>query len=187
LHIEGVEYSRGSAHVKIPKVVLKTGQIVAVTGANGSGKSSLFALLQGCSREGMMPAGLNVTRSDVLALPSNDVVQLTQKPYCPKHSSPLVWLYVLRHARIHAYTHTRTHIPTQCVMTAHNRQRYSSPLVWPRVARRACTHTHHVRAHTRTHTAHYDSTQRAQTFVAAGVPTHCAPRTHIYLYTHTHT
>jgi len=159
LHIEGVEYSRGSAHVKIPKVVLKTGQIVAVTGANGSGKSSLFALLQGCSREGMMPAGLNVTRSDVLALPSNDVVQLTQKPYCPKHSSPLVWSYlvcghmcghVFRHARIHAYTHTHTHIPTQCVMTAHNGRRYRRRW-YGHVLRAMHAHTY-TRAHTHTHT-----------------------------------
>ena len=51
LRLQGVEYSRGNARVKIGDVAIGTGQVVAVTGANGSGKSSLFALLQGCSRE----------------------------------------------------------------------------------------------------------------------------------------
>lgn len=44
-----------------------------------------------CS-QGLLPPGLNVTRYVKIATPSRDIVQLTQKPYCPKHASPLAWL-----------------------------------------------------------------------------------------------
>ena len=72
--LEGVEFSRGSANVKIAKAVFRKGDVVAVTGANGSGKSSLFGLLQGCARGGVLPPGVNVTLYKKILVRSNDVV-----------------------------------------------------------------------------------------------------------------
>jgi energy-coupling factor transporter ATP-binding protein EcfA2 len=67
--------------------------VYAVTGANGSGKSSLFGIIASCGKQAtMLPEGLNVLALDSLVLPSDDVVEITQHLYCSLFTSPLSWL-----------------------------------------------------------------------------------------------
>ena len=92
LRLEAVGYERGAARVHVSAATFRPGHVVAITGANGSGKSSLLALVHACARDGRLPLGLLVTNFSAIAIPSADVVQVPQKPYCPQHAAPLAWL-----------------------------------------------------------------------------------------------
>ena len=93
--------------VAIERLAVAPGRVVAVTGANGCGKSTTFALLSSCARDGgstprprpgtrlsaPLHASIEVTRSDATVLvPDGDVVELTQTTYCPLYTTPLEWL-----------------------------------------------------------------------------------------------
>lgn len=94
IRIAGLTYARGaSLEVVLSELVLRAGRIYAVTGANGSGKSSLFGILASCgSSATMLPDGLTIKALESLALPSSDVVEITQQLYCPLFVKPLAWL-----------------------------------------------------------------------------------------------
>ncbi|CAK0811106.1 unnamed protein product [Prorocentrum cordatum] len=92
-HIGGLRYARGNTVVSIPDLVLRSGRVYAVTGANGCGKSSFFGILASCGRlAAVLPSGLEIQELGGLVLPSDDVVEITQQLYCPLHVRPLEWL-----------------------------------------------------------------------------------------------
>ena len=96
-------YSRGSARVRVSanRLRLDAGRTYAVTGPNGSGKSTLFSIIGACSRS---PApgkphhpvlGQNIKiagRGGEVALQTADVVELTQRFFCPLHIRPIDWI-----------------------------------------------------------------------------------------------
>jgi len=85
-----VAFTRGAARVNA-KALAKPGDILAVSGPNGGGKSSLFALLQACARgDAAPPPGLVLEKEGVVAVP-NTLVHVAQQPYCPLHATPIEW------------------------------------------------------------------------------------------------
>ena len=98
-----VSFRRGRARASFGKeLVLEPGRVYAVTGANGCGKSTTFALLHACS--GAEPLGrpklhesieilsAAATSTPSIVLPSRDVVEISQRFYCPLHSTPIAWI-----------------------------------------------------------------------------------------------
>mmetsp|Transcript_86305 Transcript_86305/g.252501 ORF Transcript_86305/g.252501 Transcript_86305/m.252501 type:complete len:815 (+) Transcript_86305:48-2492(+) len=94
VRIAGLRYTRGAVlEVHLPDLVLRAGRIYAVTGANGSGKSSLFGVLASCGKAAtMLPDGMKLLELESLELPSDDVVEITQQLYCPLYVKPLAWM-----------------------------------------------------------------------------------------------
>lgn len=94
VRIAGLRYSRGtSLEVQIEELALKAGRVIAVTGPNGSGKSSFFGILASCGKSAtMLPAGLEIKELKSLELLSDEVVEITQQPYCPRYAKPLAWI-----------------------------------------------------------------------------------------------
>lgn len=94
LRVEGLHYTRGPSHsVEIDRLELYPGRIYAVTGANGCGKSSFFGVLASCGvRATKLPDGLNIKSLDSLVIPTQDIVEITQKLYCPLSTRPLAWM-----------------------------------------------------------------------------------------------
>jgi len=121
LKIENLAYTRGTASVRIPELELRPG-IYALTGANGSGKSSLFRVIMGCdtNRKSIdLPPSIvmvteesdesNMQQFEISAdgsqvalpssqtmrihMPSSDVVEISQNFYWPLHTRPVDWIY----------------------------------------------------------------------------------------------
>lgn len=94
LRVEGLHFTRGPSHeIKIPQLVLRRGRIYKVTGANGSGKSSLFGVLASCGRQAtVLPDGLAIENLDSLVVPSDEVVEVMQQLYCPLFTKPIAWM-----------------------------------------------------------------------------------------------
>eukprot|EP00927_Polykrikos_kofoidii_P070980 TRINITY_DN67331_c0_g1_i1.p1 TRINITY_DN67331_c0_g1~~TRINITY_DN67331_c0_g1_i1.p1 ORF type:complete len:875 (+),score=128.68 TRINITY_DN67331_c0_g1_i1:94-2625(+) len=94
LRLHDVAYSRGpETRVRIPSLELQVGRVYAVTGANGCGKSTLFALLAGCGHQAMqVPAGTELDPASRFVLPSRDVVEVMQQLYCPLFIRPIAWM-----------------------------------------------------------------------------------------------
>lgn len=98
--LENFRYQRGHVHVHFKDVILEPGKIYAITGANGCGKSTFFALLASCSRSlAALPPGLEGLEDQLshdimqgLTLPSDDIVEITQQMYCPLYIEPMTWL-----------------------------------------------------------------------------------------------
>lgn len=92
VHITSLEYTRGQAHVQIPSLVLPMGRIVAVTGANGCGKSTALAYVASCRDGTWGPAGAELAADTIMDLPSSDIVEIAQQFYWPMFASPMSWL-----------------------------------------------------------------------------------------------
>lgn len=98
--LENFRYQRGHVQVRFKDVILEAGKIYAITGANGCGKSTFFALLASCSRSlAALPPGLEGLEDQLshdimqgLTLPSDDIVEITQQMYCPLYIEPMTWL-----------------------------------------------------------------------------------------------
>ena len=84
-------YSRGSAHVAIGNLQLAAG-VYALAGPNGSGKSTLLSILSPCARGGALQPGISLAGDCVAHLPSTDLVEVTQRQWCPLHSAPIRWV-----------------------------------------------------------------------------------------------
>ncbi len=81
---------KGNVTVNIPWLQLELGKKYVVTGANGEGKSSFLLLLHLLKESFDDTSFLNVSGSVVY--PSNNIVIVTQKEYCPLYSSFFSWL-----------------------------------------------------------------------------------------------
>ncbi|CAE7321887.1 Abcb6 [Symbiodinium natans] len=92
VHISSLEYARGQAHIHIPNLTLPMGRVVAVTGANGCGKSTALAYLASCRDGAWTPAGAELLSNAVLSMPSSDIVEIAQQFYWPMFTSPMSWL-----------------------------------------------------------------------------------------------
>ena len=79
----------GAAKVRA-SATAKPGDVLAVSGPNGGGKSSLFALLQACARGDAAPPPGLVLGEGVVAVPRT-LIHVAQQPYCPLHAVPLAW------------------------------------------------------------------------------------------------
>ena len=84
-----VSFTRGAAKVRA-KASARPGDVLAVSGPNGGGKSSLFALLQACARGDAAPPPGLVLDGGVVAVPRT-LIHVAQQPYCPLHAVPLAW------------------------------------------------------------------------------------------------
>ena len=96
-------YSRGSARVQVSpnRFSLESGRTYAVTGPNGSGKSTLFSIIGACSRSPapgkphhpVLSQSIKISgRDGEVALQTADVVELTQRFFCPLHIRPIDWI-----------------------------------------------------------------------------------------------
>ena len=92
LQITSLEYSRGPSFVKIPSLILPLGRVVAVTGANGCGKSTALGFVASCRVGTYAPAGAQLLTKAFLDLPSDDIVEIAQQFYWPMFTSPMEWL-----------------------------------------------------------------------------------------------
>lgn len=94
LRFSRLQYSRGSSlKVHIPELSMPSGQVYAVTGANGCGKSTIFGILTSCgSRPTMLPDATELDSESRIVLPSDDVAEITQQLYCPLFYRPIAWL-----------------------------------------------------------------------------------------------
>mmetsp|Transcript_3011 Transcript_3011/g.6681 ORF Transcript_3011/g.6681 Transcript_3011/m.6681 type:complete len:804 (-) Transcript_3011:92-2503(-) len=93
VRLRALSYTRGRAQVEIDDLSLPSKGIVAVTGANGCGKSTALALLAACSGY-ELPSGVSMPNATVatIQLPAGDVVEIAQNLYCPLFSTPMAWL-----------------------------------------------------------------------------------------------
>merc|ERR1712203_1016385 len=83
LLVEGLQYKRGSTTVSLSQLSLQRGQVYAVTGANGCGKSTFFGILASCSEKApALPGGVEIPTAGRLTLMSKDIVEVTQQLYC---------------------------------------------------------------------------------------------------------
>ena len=86
----------------------KPGDVLAVSGPNGGGKSSCLLLLQACARGDAAPPPGLVLDGGVVAVPRT-LIHVAQQPYCPLHAVPLAWATT----RVEA-TWTTSHRSTRC-------------------------------------------------------------------------
>eukprot|EP00559_Dactyliosolen_fragilissimus_P004218 CAMPEP_0184865746 /NCGR_PEP_ID=MMETSP0580-20130426/18891_1 /TAXON_ID=1118495 /ORGANISM="Dactyliosolen fragilissimus" /LENGTH=568 /DNA_ID=CAMNT_0027365055 /DNA_START=1033 /DNA_END=2739 /DNA_ORIENTATION=- len=101
LNIQNLAYSRGSAYVKIDEMSIEPG-IYALTGANGSGKSTFFRLVMSCdtnkksidlSPSIILEEGKDVGQPVTFQMPSDDVIEISQTFYWPLFTKPVDWIY----------------------------------------------------------------------------------------------
>ncbi len=84
-----VSFTRGAAKVRA-NAAAKPGDVLAVSGPNGGGKSSLFALLQACARGDAAPPPGLVLDGGAVVVPRT-LIHVAQQPYCPLHAVPFDW------------------------------------------------------------------------------------------------
>ena len=90
--VEDLRFSRSVTRVSANSFNVAPGEALAVSGPNGCGKSSLFALLQACARgDAAAPGGLLVDAGGIVSAPAT-IAHVAQKPYCPRHAIPADWL-----------------------------------------------------------------------------------------------
>lgn len=84
-------YIRGNARLDTGELTLTAG-VYALAGPNGCGKSTLLAVVSSCARNGALPPGITLDGRCTASLPSTDLVEVTQRQWCPLHTAPVRWL-----------------------------------------------------------------------------------------------
>ncbi|KAJ1458277.1 hypothetical protein M885DRAFT_437011 [Pelagophyceae sp. CCMP2097] len=108
LRLFNVAYARGTTRVAAADVAAKRGDVLAVTGPNGCGKSTLFALLDACAHKRRLPRSLEFLEKENCAegfasecaaesesfvqVPDGSVAHIAQRPYCPVDARPIDWI-----------------------------------------------------------------------------------------------
>ena len=97
LEVEKLHYRRGRSELQVSRLSLETGKVYAVTGGNGSGKSTFFRILRSCSSSSD-PVPLSTTNIQLIdpqhtrmRMPSEQVVEVTQDTYWPLFAKPIDW------------------------------------------------------------------------------------------------
>lgn len=94
LALSNLTFMRGATTVHLPELTLEAGRVYAVTGPNGCGKSSTFAVLSAgsCLEKPVdLPPSLRVAEGASITLGSSQVGFITQQFYCPLNSKPIEW------------------------------------------------------------------------------------------------
>lgn len=90
LHFQNFSYDWGTLHMHFGDLNLELGRAYAITGPNGCGKSTLFSILAACRQPMPLPAGL--VAHGTVVFPSEEIVEIPQRPYHPLYIKPLAWL-----------------------------------------------------------------------------------------------
>jgi ABC-type lipoprotein export system ATPase subunit len=86
LSFERIKDNIVQTYVNIPDLTLEKGKIYALSGANGSGKSSLFNIITNSIDESLRITSHNYT---LLAPNRQDIISITQQHYCPLYIKPI--------------------------------------------------------------------------------------------------
>ena len=118
LQMRNLTFQRGQTTVSLQNLTIATGQILAMTGPNGCGKSTTFGLLSAgaCTLSPVpLSEGIAVAPGGVLQLPGNEVVQLTQQSYCPLFSRPVEWFQLRQAPAAFNQSESKAMLTQQCL------------------------------------------------------------------------
>jgi len=91
--IQNLKYSRNKVNAHFSQTALPPTGMYAITGANGSGKSTFLRVLMSCkSNQRRIELHSSIEANvDALRLPSSDVQEVLQNIYWPLHMAPADW------------------------------------------------------------------------------------------------
>lgn len=90
LQFQNFSYDWGTLQMHFGDLNLELGRAYAITGPNGCGKSTLFSILAACRQPMPLPTGL--VAHGTVVFPSEEIVEIPQRPYHPLYIKPLAWL-----------------------------------------------------------------------------------------------
>lgn len=92
LQLENLIYERGAASARATAFRAGAGEVIAITGPNSGGKSTLLALMRVCDGVSPPPAATVLAPARVV-LPAGRIVHVPQRPFCPLHMRPIDWFF----------------------------------------------------------------------------------------------
>jgi ABC-type multidrug transport system ATPase subunit len=102
LYVNTLLFTRGDesneTNIKMEDVKFEKGHIYAVTGGNGSGKSSFFEIL---TLQGNNPNILGFSRCEgEIQTSSKNLTLVSQNPYCPLYITPFQWIVKMETSKL---------------------------------------------------------------------------------------